>query len=993
VADGYGYRSSNGSAVRLVRGELPLGTATSFTPSADFFHNGDGTVTHLKTGLMWKRCAEGQVWSGTTCSSSASTYAWGAAVALTSDSAGYGDWRIPTENELLTIVDYKAHSPAINTAIFPSAASSNFWSGSRLANSSSDAWYVNFDDGAANSSYGRSANGAVRLVRRGQFFGPWGFKSQTGVAANTSVASDALTVYGDGGVITIEGGEYAINSGPYTAAPGTVKANDSVRVRVTATSGVTTVALLSIGTVSGPFQVTAAPIPAANPTAPTAKLAAGASHSAGIKSDGSLLVWGDNDSGQLGLGSTGGARTAPQAAPHGSSYQSLALGASHSVALRIDGSLWAWGGNASGQLGDGSATTRSSPVQIGSDYITAAAGNAHTLGVKSDKSLWAWGNNRGGQLGNGADNSAASPVQIGNGFFAIAAGTSHSAGIKSDGGLWAWGSNTFGQIGDGTGYDRYAPTLVGKGYAAVAAGAFHTIALSTDGGLWSWGQNDVGQLGDGTATMRATPRQIGTGFGAVAAGTSHSIALRQDGTVWAWGSNSSGQLGLGTSTQSRIPQQLPGVAGVTAIAAGGNMSLALKGDGTVLAWGSNHAGQLGDGTFGQRTSPVLVVKSGSDGFLNLAEQTIKAVPAAQNVPFFVTGTGSITTSSTSVATTTKFNPVDAGKTGAVYITAMVPSGSLGTTPAAQGASPSRASMARNSSVTAAAAAALAYTLVQLTPTGWKTVVNSQLIPFASGVLGDLLAAQTLLNNTATADLQGAQFCVGYGQSAQDMVTNGNIRVVATIPGATSPTSCVVGGTLTVSINVTSGWNLLGNPVKQSIAVANTFGDASKVTSVWKWDAAAANWQFYAPGLSAADLQAYAASQGYTVLAEINGGNGYWVNSKTQANLGSVTGEAINLRESSLASGWNLVSTASLVTPQYFNLTLSTTPPTLGQVPINLTSLWAWDSVQSNWFFYAPSMEAQGGSALADYITAQRYQDFAAGSKTLGNGAGFWVRRP
>jgi hypothetical protein len=302
-------------------------------------------------------------------------------------------------------------------------------------------------------------------------------------------------------------------------------------------------------------------------------------------------------------------------------------------------------------------------------------------------------------------------------------------------------------------------------------------------------------------------------------------------------------------------------------------------------------------------------------------------------------------------------------------------------------------MARNSSVTAAAAAALAYTLVQLTPSGWKTVVNSQLIPFTSGVLGDLLAAQTLLSNTATADLQGAQFCVGYGQSAQDMITNGNLRVVATIPGATSPTSCVVGGTLTVGINVTLGWNLLGNPVKQSIAVADTFGDASKVTSVWKWDVAAANWYFFAPGMSAADLQAYGASQGYAVLAEINGGDGYWVNAKTQANLGSVTGDAINLRESSLSSGWNLVSTASLVTPQYFNLTLSTTPPTLGQVPINLTSLWAWDSVQSNWFFYAPSMEAQGGSALADYIAAQRYQDFAAGSKTLGNGAGFWVRRP
>jgi hypothetical protein len=467
--------------------------------------------------------------------------------------------------------------------------------------------------------------------------------------------------------------------------------------------------------------------------------------------------------------------------------------------------------------------------------------------------------------------------------------------------------------------------------------------------------------------------------------------LKSDGSVWAWGGNESGQLGLDTTAQGLTPQKIVGLTGVTAIAAGGSMSLALRSDGTALSWGSNNTGQLGDGTFGQRTAPVLVVKTGASGFLNLTEDIVVPVPPALNVPFFVTGTGSISGTSASVATTIQFNAVDQGKASSVFITAMVPTGWQGTAPAAQSALQKLAAMVRSPS--ALAASTPAYTLVQLTPTGWQTVVNGQLIPYVVDLLGEFSGAQSILAKTATTDLQGAQFCVGYGKTAQDMVTNGNIRVVATIPGATSPTSCVVGGTLTVGIDVTSGWNLLGNPVKQSIAVANTFGDANQVTSVWKWDASAANWQFYAPGLSAADLQAYAASQGYAVLSDINGGDGYWVNAKTQASLGSVTGESINLRKSSLSSGWNLVSTASLVTPQYFNLTLSTTPPTLGQVPINLTSLWAWDSVQSNWFFYAPSMEAQGGSALADYIAAQRYQDFAAGSKTLGNGVGFWVRRP
>jgi hypothetical protein len=190
-----------------------------------------------------------------------------------------------------------------------------------------------------------------------------------------------------------------------------------------------------------------------------------------------------------------------------------------------------------------------------------------------------------------------------------------------------------------------------------------------------------------------------------------------------------------------------------------------------------------------------------------------------------------------------------------------------------------------------------------------------------------------------------------------------------------------------------GWNLLGNPVNHSIAVADSFGDAAKVNSVWKWDSTAAKWQLYAPNLGATELQSYAASQGFAVLREIAAGDGFWVNAKTQAELGTLSGTAINLRQSSLTSGWNLVSTASAITPQDFNVSLSTTPPIAGQVPINMESLWAWDSAQSKWFFYAPSLEAQGGSALANYLSSQDYKDFTTSGKKLGNAAGFWVRAP
>ena len=694
VSFGYGGAYNGGrdgsGAVRLVRGGQSFDPLAAYTPSIDFFDNGDGTVTHLKTGLMWKRCAEGQTWSGTTCSGSASSYDWDTAVALTSSSAGHNDWRIPTENELLTIVEYRAYAPAINTVIFPTnTASLYFWSGSLDAVSFSYVWSVSFSYGGAHYGYNRSGDFAVRLVRGGQFFGSWGFKAQSGVAAGTAVTSNALKVYGSGGGISIQGGQYSINSGPYTSGPGTVQANDSVSVRVTSapTPGTTTLATLSISATRGAFSATTADAPPANPTAPTAKLAAGSSHSAAIKSDGSLLTWGYNDSGQLGLGSTGGARTAPQTVT-GSSYKSLTLGGSHSVALKTDGSLWTGGGNASGQLGDGSTTTRNSPAPIGTNYIAAAAGNAHTLGIKADNSLWAWGNNGSGQLGDGTANSATSPMPIGTGYFTVAAGTSHSVGINTDGGLWAWGSNVNGQLGDGTGSDRYAPTLIGKGYQAVAAGAFHTLALKTDGSLWAWGKNDGGQLGDGTmSNNRYTPRQIGSDFIAIAAGAAHSLALKQDGSLWAWGSNANGQLGDGTTTNSLVPKAI--TTNVSAIAANGNQTLVMKTDGTIWSWGSNSAGQLGDGTLVQRLSPVLVSNESANGPLDLLPEVPNATIPADKIPLFWTKV----TKDVKVSTSITYD-ADQNKNGSVYIFARIKRSSAlltSSTPQAARAGTARAS--------------------------------------------------------------------------------------------------------------------------------------------------------------------------------------------------------------------------------------------------------------------------------------------------------------
>jgi hypothetical protein len=582
-----------------------------------------------------------------------------------------------------------------------------------------------------------------------------------------------------------------------------------------------------------------------------------------------------------------------------------------------------------------------------------------------------------------------------------------SLALKSDGSLWVWGRNDFGVLGLGTlemqsGLPQTTHTIPQQltglsNIRSVAATGTNSFAVGSDGTAWAWGRSHLGPFGQGAAMNQLTPKVIDglPRVVAIAGGGAYALAHGADGAVWGWGLNNSGQLGTGELAVRYLPTRLSGIQKVEGISAGNESSAFLLLDSTIGMAGSNRKGQLGDGTFAQRVNHSLVVNTAANGFLSLNVNSSSQVSTAFNVPFFVSSVGGITDTSASVSTATKFNASDKGKSGAVFVTAVVPPGTLGNAPVVVN-SPKHVLAVTPPQATATSACPSPtnpLTLVQLTPTGWQTVVNGQLLPYASGVLGDQLAAQTILNNADTTNLKGAEFCVGYGTSAEDMVNNGNIRAVATIPGATTTSTCVVGSTITVGLNVTPGWNLLGNPINQSIAVASKFGDANKVSSVWKWDTVKANWQFYSPGMDAASLQSYVTSQGYGVLVEISPGDGYWVHAKVQADLDSMCGTSINLRQSSLSSGWNLVSTASPISAKEFNLTLSMTPPTAGQVPINMTSLWAWDANQSNWYFYAPSLDAQGGSVLSEYISRSNYKDFNNNGKTLGNGVGIWVNRP
>jgi len=287
---------------------------------------------------------------------------------------------------------------------------------------------------------------------------------------------------------------------------------------------------------------------------------------------------------------------------------------SHTMALKSDGTVWAWGYNGSGQLGDGSTTDRYTPVEVSglSGVMDIAAGDSHSLALKSDGTVWAWGYNGSGQLGDGSTTDRYTPVEVSglSGVMDIAAGDSHSLALKSDGTVWAWGHNRYGRLGDGTTTQRTTPIQVSdlSGVVAIAVGSRHSLALKSDGTVWAWGYNGSGQLGDGSTTDRYTPVEVSglSGVMDIAAGDSHSLALKSDGTVWAWGQNEYGQLGDGTTTQRTTPIQASDLSGVVVIAAGSGHSLAMQLDGTVWAWGINVYGERGNGTSFIQNTPLQV---------------------------------------------------------------------------------------------------------------------------------------------------------------------------------------------------------------------------------------------------------------------------------------------------------------------------------------------------------------------------------------------------
>jgi alpha-tubulin suppressor-like RCC1 family protein len=301
-------------------------------------------------------------------------------------------------------------------------------------------------------------------------------------------------------------------------------------------------------------------------------------HSLFLKSDGSLWAMGWNEYGQLGDG------TYTTNFPYGisvpqqivaSNITAMAAGGFHNLFLKSDGSLWAMGLENDGQLGDGTYGTyptysTNQPEQIMASNVTAiAAGGYHSLFLNRDGSLWAMGDNASGQLGDGTIDGGNFgtnlPEQIiSSNVTAIAAGWFHSLFLKSDGSLWAMGDESYGELGDGTyGAPPYYGTnrpeeIVSSNVMAIAAGGFHSLFLKSDGSLWAMGDNGYGQLGDGTANYYTNlPEEIvASNVTAIAAGGYHSLFLKRDGSLWAMGANYYGQLGDDTYNNTNLPEEI-----------------------------------------------------------------------------------------------------------------------------------------------------------------------------------------------------------------------------------------------------------------------------------------------------------------------------------------------------------------------------------------------------------------------------------------------------
>jgi alpha-tubulin suppressor-like RCC1 family protein len=379
-------------------------------------------------------------------------------------------------------------------------------------------------------------------------------------------------------------------------------------------------------------------------------ISAGSFHSMALCTiDSTVRSWGGNMNGQLGVNDTL-ERNSPVAV-HGPGNTGFLRGIvavvireNFSLALKSDGTVWAWGYNGDGESGNNTKIDNWVPVQVHgpgnigflTGIIAISGGYNHVLALRNDSTVWAWGDNSTGELGDNTIIDDSTPVQVhgpGNigfltGIVSIAAGQQFSLVTMKDGSVWSWGYNGVASLGDYTTIDRHTPVQVHgannvgflTGVTSIAGGGGHALAIKKDSTLWSWGFNVNGELGDNTTNTDSIPEQVHgsgnvgflTGVIYAKAGDYFSGAITKDSNVWAWGFNYYGQCGINDTLgeEENTPVWVHGLnnigylSSITAISLGDEHALALKDDGSLYTWGWNGNGQLGDDSTIDRWYPI-----------------------------------------------------------------------------------------------------------------------------------------------------------------------------------------------------------------------------------------------------------------------------------------------------------------------------------------------------------------------------------------------------
>jgi alpha-tubulin suppressor-like RCC1 family protein len=382
--------------------------------------------------------------------------------------------------------------------------------------------------------------------------------------------------------------------------------------------------------------------------------------------------------GKLGIGDAATNRALAPVEVHGignvdylNSVTAIMAGETHNMALKADGTLWSWGFNFIGELGNGTTNDAALPVQVGLGCnppltnVTKLGGRTYfSLAVKADGSIWGWGMNWNGQMGNGTITptgpqvmtpvmvSNSQPGGVVNNPVQVSCGYTYGVALLTNGTVWTWGTGNHGELGCGATLQSLVPVQVPglSNVTAISSGWKHVLALRADGTVWSWGLNSHGELGDGSSNNRSNAVQVLnlTNMVAVSGGDYNSIALRADGTVWKWGLNDVGELGIGVADNAgtgpggdsvvhAVPVQVTldrfgnGFSNVVMVSNRDYHNIAVKADGSVWMWGANDQGQCGDGTTNDvyRPSPVVglgprvplplkIQKSAADGSMDLS---------------------------------------------------------------------------------------------------------------------------------------------------------------------------------------------------------------------------------------------------------------------------------------------------------------------------------------------------------------------------------------